>query len=449
MENPVYRSSCVGKALPLIQGLGSLGLLAAGFTSLVLKAEPLLNWYYPIVWWGLIGLIDSLVLVLRGRSPIWRDPKEFLLLAGVSVPFWLFFEVYNLQIKNWYYVSASPTLWERWIQYPLAYATVLPAIFELKALMDAVGLFGRSGSTSTKRSLSRKRAVITMATLGIISMILPLVEPRIFFPLVWLGLFFLLDAYVYGAGEESVLRLWEMGNVGEILRLMAAGLLCGLLWESLNYPATTKWIYTVPYFEDIKVFEMPVAGYLGFSAFALECHVFWKALGLFRSKTLPALGARKSVRWARYTALVALVAGSLWVFHLLDTRTISSFHPTVDGLAHLAPQEATCLLSHGIKRLDLWVQKGTIPRNLTDCMSADTIERWLRWAQLASLRGIGTENLSLLLRAGIEDVVQLGRADPHLLWRRLKEIGKTSGPWRVAPTEAQVRIWVRAAKRAG
>ena len=45
-----------------------------------------------------------------------------------------------------------------------------------------------------------------------------------------------------------------------------------------------KWIYTVPIFGDIKIFEMPVLGYFGFPPFALEClamyvfvrRLFWR-----------------------------------------------------------------------------------------------------------------------------------------------------------------------------
>ena len=53
--------------------------------------------------------------------------------------------------------------------------------------------------------------------------------------------------------------------------LLASGLLCGFLWEFWNYWALSKWTYTVPYFGNIKIFEMPVLGFLGFPPFAVEC----------------------------------------------------------------------------------------------------------------------------------------------------------------------------------
>ena len=54
-----------------------------------------------------------------------------------------------------------------------------------------------------------------------------------------------------------------------------SGLLCGVLWEFWNYWAVTRWTYTVPYASDLKVFEMPVDGYLGFLPFALECFAMY------------------------------------------------------------------------------------------------------------------------------------------------------------------------------
>ncbi|MGZ5435395.1 MAG: hypothetical protein ACXW3F_04990, partial [Pyrinomonadaceae bacterium] len=72
--------------------------------------------------------------------------------------------------------------------------------------------------------------------------------------------------------------------------LLSAGLVCGFLWEFWNYWALSKWTYTVPYFGDIKIFEMPVLGYLGFPPFAIEC---WAMYIFVRSLLNP--GARTAV----------------------------------------------------------------------------------------------------------------------------------------------------------
>ena len=59
------------------------------------------------------------------------------------------------------------------------------------------------------------------------------------------------------------------------LTLMAAGMICGLLWEFWNYWAGAKWIYTVPFTRHSKYFEMPLLGLLGFPPFALECFAMY------------------------------------------------------------------------------------------------------------------------------------------------------------------------------
>ncbi len=51
-----------------------------------------------------------------------------------------------------------------------------------------------------------------------------------------------------------------------------------MLWEFWNYWAATKWTYTVPYLGDVKIFEMPILGYLGFPPFALECYAMYHAV---------------------------------------------------------------------------------------------------------------------------------------------------------------------------
>jgi hypothetical protein len=60
--------------------------------------------------------------------------------------------------------------------------------------------------------------------------------------------------------------------------LFAAGLLCGFLWESWNWLAVARWRYHVPYLGDVKIFEMPVLGYLGFMPFAVESFALYRFL---------------------------------------------------------------------------------------------------------------------------------------------------------------------------
>jgi len=59
------------------------------------------------------------------------------------------------------------------------------------------------------------------------------------------------------------------------VNLVLSGFLCGALWEFWNYWSRAKWHYTVPIMEHVKIFEMPLPGYFGFPAFALECFTMY------------------------------------------------------------------------------------------------------------------------------------------------------------------------------
>ena len=67
-----------------------------------------------------------------------------------------------------------------------------------------------------------------------------------------------------------MLRDIEQGRYATFLRLFAAGLACGLVWETFNYFAPQKWIYTVRGLDEVKLFEMPLLGFLGFPALAFD-----------------------------------------------------------------------------------------------------------------------------------------------------------------------------------
>src|SRR5256714_11751297 len=74
------------------------------------------------------------------------------------------------------------------------------------------------------------------------------------------------------------------GAWGRIARLMTAGLVAGVLWESFNAMARGRWIYTVPFLEHWKIFEMPPAGFIGFPFFALEV---WSLYHLLAPRSPP------------------------------------------------------------------------------------------------------------------------------------------------------------------
>ena len=76
-------------------------------------------------------------------------------------------------------------------------------------------------------------------------------------------------------GESSSRDLGE-GQFDRLKNLMLSGFLCGILWEFWNYWARSKWHYTVPIMEHLKIFEMPVLGYAsGFRPSRSECFTMY------------------------------------------------------------------------------------------------------------------------------------------------------------------------------
>ena len=50
-----------------------------------------------------------------------------------------------------------------------------------------------------------------------------------------------------------------------------AALICGLVWETWNWGAIAKWIYSVPFVQRWQIWEMPLIGFAGYLPFGLEC----------------------------------------------------------------------------------------------------------------------------------------------------------------------------------
>ena len=92
---------------------------------------------------------------------------------------------------------------------------------------------------------------------------------------IWLGFILLLDPINARLGGASLYEEWRHGRTDRLVNLSLSGFLCGGLWELWNYWSRTKWHYTVPIMEHVKIFEMPLLGYFGFPAFALECFTMY------------------------------------------------------------------------------------------------------------------------------------------------------------------------------
>jgi hypothetical protein len=256
--------------------------------AIILGAEALLfagnqfvgHWFTPIVWTGYILFIDALVYKFKGRSPLMSDRLDLLVVAIVSIGGWWLFEFYNApRFWNsnlelwWHYHNLEPNLFLRRAGYDWAFATIFPAMFETAELFTVIVFKARPVLTPLRFP---KPLLIGLSLAGAIGVIVPLVFPSEWFaPVVWLSFILMLDPINFLRGSPSITGDLARGDGRRLASLLAGGFLCGLLWEFWNYWALSKWTYTVPYFGDIKIFEMPVLGYLGFPPFAVECWVMY------------------------------------------------------------------------------------------------------------------------------------------------------------------------------
>jgi hypothetical protein len=276
------------KRTPLAR-YGWFGILVLLIAELLMfrGVQPLATYFTPIAWSAYLIIVDAGVLSVTGHSRLRDDPRGFVVTAVLSVPLWLIFEAYNLRLENWTYVGLPMSLGWAGLGYLWSFATITPAIFETADLVEAFGWF--KPARPLRFSPGAEGAMVVF---GAACLVAPLVMPqhvaRYLFVLVWLGFVFLLDPINHRLGLPSLLGDLAAGRRSRFYSLFISGWVCGWLWEFWNYWAAAKWHYIFPMFQNWKIFEMPIPGYLGFLPFALECFVMYvaaaRALGLIKAR---------------------------------------------------------------------------------------------------------------------------------------------------------------------
>jgi len=267
-----------------VRAHGWIGLaLVLGAGAALLGGQPLVaRWFTPLVWTGYVLFVDALAARLTGRSYLTTDRVEAVLVALASVGAWWLFEWYNAP-RFWRGGSDTAGLWWRYqglernlflrrVGYDWSFATIFPALFLTATVLRAT-LFRRVRVRPWRPARATLRALVAV---GAVAAVLPLVVVSAWLvPLVWIAFTLLLEPLNARAGRPSWLADLGRGDASRLAALLGAGFVCGVLWELWNYWAATKWTYSVPYLGDVKIFEMPVFGYLGFPPFALECFAMY------------------------------------------------------------------------------------------------------------------------------------------------------------------------------
>ncbi len=374
-----------------------------GYYALTHRIEPFMYQFYLISWWSCLIFVDAVLARKTRQFQVFN--RQFVPLAIMSVAFWCLFELVNLRLQNWFYINVPgyPTL--RLTGYMLAFGTVIPAVYLFTALYTRVLPDVRVKPVRIG-GLAR-----CLPPLGLLCLVLSLVFPVQFFALAWVFLAFLVDGYNYRKGYPSFLADLEKGSLTPLLAAGFGGLTAGFLWEFWNFWAITKWVYTVPFFERTKLFEMPLLGYVGFALFALETMAVVHFLRECRFLTR-----------ARWWASAAAVVFSLLSFALIDRYTVFSRVADVGQLPFLTSATRAAVEATGAT-----TTYAVDPRLL------NPDER--KALALVELKGLGVENWVKLDRYGISTVDELAGCSQEQLSAMIDE-----------DNMRRVRVYLRAAR---
>jgi hypothetical protein len=436
------------RRLPWYGWVGLCTLLAAE-AGLALGVFAIQILFYCIAWWSYIVLVDAWVWRTRGHSLLRDRPWEFLVLAFWSIAIWNLFEVFNFRLQNWFYINVPTEAFYGAIFTFFAYATVIPGLFETYDLLRAYGI---AEHVRMRPWRVRRPSLILSVGIGVAMLISPILWPRHAYPWIWGFAVFLLDPVCYRLGPSratSLLGQLERGDPRPFLRLLLAGLVCGGLWEFWNFWAYTKWIYTVPFFEDTRWFEMPPLGFLGFPPFAVECYVLINLINAFRRGRGWEEPSQSGAGASRRVAVLAVTAACLFnvaTYAGIDCFTVQSYIPSLAEMEGVSEHVVTSLSRVGIDSPRALLKRTRTADELALLSrQAGIPEEELRElrvaARLVDVGGLGAAHYNELRRLGITRVEDLASQDPEVLvvrWRAVSEHVHTLG---------QVKAWVRAARR--
>ncbi len=227
------------------------------------------HWAFFPLWVGYCLTVDALTLKRKGNSLLTRNWRAFLLLFSISVPSWWLFEALNERAGYWKYThrdAFSDPAYFFWAS--LSFSTVLPAIFETS---EWVGTFRwLQGLGKGPRIGNRSNSRIIMFLLGVLLLICLFTWPQYSMAFLWVSIYLMLDPINYWLGNRTLVQNTAYCDWREVIALWTASLICGFFWEMWNYFSNPQWLYTLPYLNFWHVFEMPLAGYLGYLPFSLE-----------------------------------------------------------------------------------------------------------------------------------------------------------------------------------
>lgn len=377
----------------------------AGYYVLFHKIEPFLYYFYLTAWWSYIFFIDAILAIKTKRFLILNRRLPFLIV--ISCGFWCLFEIINIRLQNWFYINLPDKMFYRYTGYLLAYGTVIPALYVTKEFIRTI-----LGEIRMK-PFHAKNYTFYSILLGIITFLFTWFLPDYFFPLTWIFLALMLDGYNYRKGYASFMKDFEEGHATHFVATIISGLVCGLLWEAWNSLSVSKWVYSVPFLEDVKIFEMPVPGYIGFLVFGLETMTFVNFLDGIKSykSSIPIV------------ALISILFSAL-SFTLIDRHTVFSCAPEIEDIAFIGKEKLNYFKMIGVRT------SFGININLLSLQEREDLK-------FLHLKGLGLQKFLKLKGQGIQNIGDLSKLDDTALSKILDE-----------DNMRRIRLYIKAAKKA-
>ncbi|MGB3224194.1 MAG: hypothetical protein WBB23_15445 [Desulforhopalus sp.] len=224
------------------------------------------------LWFSYIMIVNALCVRRTGTCPMLDTPIFFVALFPLSAVFWWFFEYLNQFVQNWFYtgVDYGPLAYS--LHASISFSTVLPAVYSTCTWISTIeGFQSRFHGLPALNNLPSKLIsvlVLLFACAGLVGVSL---RPEELFALLWLAPLLILVPLKHLAGKTTLFSAIAQGDWRPAISAALAALLCGFFWEMWNYHSLAKWIYSIPYVERFKIFEMPLLGYMGYLPFGLLC----------------------------------------------------------------------------------------------------------------------------------------------------------------------------------
>lgn len=238
--------------------------------------SPFQKHTFTPLWLSYIFFVNALTFMRKGSCMWIKERGYFLSLFPISSLFWWFFEFLNRFVHNWYYTGTEEYGALGYILFAsISFSTVLPAVLSTREFLLTFPLL--SDGFKEWRAIHvrwpRVTAGFSILLFGVGLFFLG-VLPGILYPLLWVSPLVIIISMETLTGSSHPLSGISRGDWSIPVSSAAAALVCGFFWEMWNSYSLAKWSYSFPYFFGLKIFEMPLLGFMGYIPFGLECAAF-------------------------------------------------------------------------------------------------------------------------------------------------------------------------------